>query len=469
MAEADSNLNLLAVSPVDGRYRRKVEALSETCSEFGLIRYRVGVEVAWLRFLVQDLRLVRQHALNEAQLQVLSSIYDSFSLDDAQRVRAIENETNHDVKAVEYFIKESLIQAGLSEISELVHFACTSEDINNVAYALMLRDVRRDTLTASMTQVIEKLMELAVEHADTPMLSRTHGQTASPTTLGKELVNVGARLLSWTEVLSRVAIRAKMNGAVGNFNAHATVVPEVDWPTASKSFIESLGFESNPYTTQIEPHDWITEYLNALVGFNQVLLDFDRDVWAYISIGYFKQKQIEGEVGSSTMPHKVNPIDFENSEGNIGIANALARHLADKLQISRWQRDLTDSTALRNLGVVFGHSLIAMSSTVRGMGKLEVDRQKMAADLDDAWEVLAEPVQTMMRLHGLPNPYETVKAVTRGKQMNEQLYRQMVTALGLDQDLREQLLALTPARYIGLAANLATSGIEEIKARLTSL
>lgn len=469
MSNYDTSSKLLAISPIDGRYRSKIEDLSALCSEFGLIRYRVGAEVEWLRFLVQHLRLASQSTLSEEELQALSRIFTSFTVDDAQRVRTIENETNHDVKAVEYFVKEALEAEGLNRISELVHFGCTSEDINNIAYAAMLSDVRVSHLTKGMKLVIEKLIDLAQANTETPMLSRTHGQTASPTTLGKELVNVALRLTGWLETLNNVEIRAKMNGAVGNFNAHAVALPDIDWITASKAFVESIGLTVNPYTTQIEPHDWIAEYLNALVGFNQVLLDFDRDVWGYISIHYFKQRQIEGEVGSSTMPHKVNPIDFENAEGNVGVANSLARHLADKLQISRWQRDLTDSTALRNLGAVFAHSLIAMQSTIRGIGKLEVDEQKMAIDLDGAWEVLAEPVQTVMRLQGIANPYERVKAATRGKQMNEQSYRDMVLSLELEPDIRDKLLALKPERYVGLAADLANRGIEEVKNRLTSL
>lgn len=460
---------LLAVSPLDGRYRRHVTELAPICSEFGLIHRRVAVEVEWLKFLVVDLRLVDNASLDADQQDALRAVQTEFTKADAERIRTIEREINHDVKAVEYFVKEALEAMNLERLKEFVHFACTSEDINNLAYAMMLRDARHDVLLPLMVDVAREILKFASNHLETPMLSRTHGQTASPTTLGKELVNVAARLTQWTEIFSKVAIQAKINGAVGNFNAHIAAAPEIDWATASESFIASLGFSPNPYTTQIEPHDWIAEYLNALAGFNQVLLDFDRDVWGYIALGYFKQKQVDGEVGSSTMPHKVNPIDFENSEGNIGVANALSRHLADKLLISRWQRDLTDSTALRNVGAVFGHSVIAIRSTSRGIKKLEVNKELIAKDLDEAWEVLSEAVQTAMRKQGISEPYEIVKEITRGKQLTESLYAEMLDELPLDPELRSELRAMHPSKYIGLAPQLGDKGIHELSVRLQDL
>ena len=460
---------LLAVSPLDGRYRRYVANLATICSEFGLIQRRVAVEIEWLKFLVQDLRLVENKRLEVGELSALHSIQTDFTVSDAERIRAIERETNHDVKAVEYFVKEALESNDLAVLKEYVHFACTSEDINNLAYAMMFRDARRNVVMPLMMEVIGELLSLASQHQETPMLSRTHGQTASPTTLGKELVNVAARLTQWAERLNESAIRAKMNGAVGNFNAHVAAVPEIDWFTATSSFVETLGFTNNPYTTQIEPHDWIAEFFNSLIGFNQVLLDFDRDVWGYIALGYFKQRQVEGEVGSSTMPHKVNPIDFENSEGNVGIANALARHLADKLLISRWQRDLTDSTALRNVGATFGHTVVAIRSTIRGIKKLEVDSRRMELDLDEAWEVLSEAVQTVMRTQGVPDPYEIVKEITRGKHLTEARYAEMLEQLPIDSDVRSQLRSMHPSTYIGLAKELTDKGIHELSNRVQNL
>ncbi|MCY4096236.1 MAG: adenylosuccinate lyase [Gammaproteobacteria bacterium] len=460
---------LLAVSPIDGRYRRHVAELATICSEFGLIHRRVAVEIEWLKYLVVDLRLIGDTNLGSQQISSLQAIQTDFSTVDAERIRAIERTTNHDVKAVEYYVKEALERANLNAIKEYVHFACTSEDINNLAYAMMFRDARRDVLLPLMVDLTREILGLAAAHIETPMLSRTHGQTASPTTLGKELVNVAARLTQWAERFNDVPIQAKINGAVGNFNAHVAAAPEIDWQTVSSTFVAALGFTPNPYTTQIEPHDWMAEYLNALAGFNQVILDFDRDVWGYISLGYFKQKQIEGEVGSSTMPHKVNPIDFENSEGNVGIANALARHLADKLLISRWQRDLTDSTVLRNAGMVFGHTAIAIKSAVRGIKKLEVNHELLVEDLNKAWEVLSEAVQTVMRRHGHPDPYETVKDITRGRQLSESLYMEVLDELPLDEQLRSQLKVMHPSRYIGLATQLADDGIHELTVRLQNL
>ncbi len=460
---------LLAISPLDGRYRKHVQELATSCSEFGLIHRRTIVEVRWLLFLINDLKLVPGITLSETQIRKVLSIQENFDSSDAARIRAIERTINHDVKAVEYFVKESLESHGMSDLKEYVHFACTSEDINNLAYAMMLRDVRRDTLLPHMTNLMRALVELAARHVATPMLSRTHGQTASPTTLGKELINVAARLLHWAETYQNVTIQAKMNGAVGNFNAHVVASPEIDWPTASASFIGMLGFTANPYTTQIEPHDWIAEYLNAIVGFNQTLLDFVRDIWGYIALGYFKQRPMDGEVGSSTMPHKVNPIDFENAEGNIGVGNAIARHLADKLQVSRWQRDLSDSTVLRNVGAVFGYTAIAIRNTLRGLHKLDVDRDQIESDLEDAWEVLSEALQTVMRKHGLPNPYETVKAITRGRQFDEGLFFDMLDSLQVPSSVRTQLQNLQPNTYIGLSQQLAETGIDEINRRLEAL
>ena len=469
LARTTASNELLALSPLDGRYRRHVAELATICSEFGLIQRRVTVEVEWLKFLVADLRLVSEITLDTNQIAALQAIQTEFDTSDAERVRAIERETNHDVKAVEYFVKEKLENIDLHELKEYVHFACTSEDINNLAYAMMLRDARRDVILPLMVDITREILSLGASYLETPMLSRTHGQTASPTTLGKELVNVAARLTQWAERFSEVAIQAKINGAVGNFNAHVAAAPEIDWPTASATFVGTFGFTPNPYTTQIEPHDWIAEFLNAVTGFNQVILDFDRDVWGYIALGYFKQKQVAGEVGSSTMPHKVNPIDFENSEGNIGVGNAIARHLADKLLISRWQRDLTDSTALRNIGSVLGHTVIALRSTSRGLKKLEVNQPLLAKDLEEAWEVLSEAVQTVMRRHNLPDPYETVKEITRGKQLTEPLYAEMLDKLPLDKELRSQLRAMHPSTYIGLATELADKGVHELSVRLQDL
>lgn len=460
---------LLALSPLDGRYHRHVAELATICSEFGLIQRRVAVEVEWLKYLFADLRFVSGTALDPEQIGALRAIQTEFDPTDAERVRAIEREINHDVKAVEYFVKEKLESIDLHELKEYVHFACTSEDINNLAYAMMLRDARRNILLPLMVRVTQEILALASAHLETPMLSRTHGQIASPTTLGKELVNVAARLTQWAERFNEVAIQAKINGAVGNFNAHVAAAPEIDWPIASATFVSALGFTPNTYTTQIEPHDWIAEFLNAVTGFNQVILDFDRDIWGYIALGYFKQKQVAGEVGSSTMPHKVNPIDFENSEGNLGVGNAIARHLADKLLVSRWQRDLTDSTALRNIGSALGHTVIALRSTSRGLKKLEVNQALLAKELEDAWEVLSEAIQTVMRRDGVPDPYETVKEITRGRQLTEALYAEILEKLPLNEELRSQSRAMHPSTYIGLAKELADNGVHELSVRLQNL
>ena len=447
---------LTAISPVDGRYAGRLGDLRELFSEFGLIRTRVLVEVRWLKHLsalegVSEVPTFSDEAL--AELDRLESEFDEAC---AARVREIEKTTNHDVKAVEYFIKERLQgNAELEAVFEFVHFACTSEDINNLAYGCLLLEARRKTVLPVMDRVIDAIQALAESQAEQPMLARTHGQPASPTTLGKEMANVVARLARQRTQLAEVSILGKMNGAVGNYNAHLAAYPELDWPSIGRDFVESLGLEQNPYTTQIEPHDYMAEFFHALSRFNTVLLDFDRDIWSYISIGYFKQKTVEGEVGSSTMPHKVNPIDFENSEGNLGIANAIMAHLAEKLPISRWQRDLTDSTVARNLGVGIAHSLIAYSSTLKGISKLEVDPRQMQEDLDGNWSVLAEAIQTVMRRHGVEEPYEKLKALTRGQQIDAELLAKFVQNLDIPDAARRELLGLTPERYTGNAAEQA--------------
>jgi adenylosuccinate lyase len=405
---------LNALSPVDGRYASKVDDLRPIFSEYGLIRHRILVEIRWLQALAEAPEIAEVPPLSEHAKHLLDGIFDGFSEEDAQRVKNIESSTNHDVKAVEYFLKERIAgNAELEAVAEFIHFACTSEDINNLAYALMLREARTQALLPAADQLIDALRGMAHGFADLPMLSRTHGQPASPTTLGKEFANVVHRLSRQRAQLASVPMLGKINGAVGNFNAHLSAYPEVDWPALAERFVTGLGLDWNPYTIQIEPHDYIAELCDALARFNTVLLDFDRDVWSYISIGYFRQRTVAGEVGSSTMPHKVNPIDFENSEGNLGIANALLGHFAAKLPVSRWQRDLTDSTVLRSVGVALGHSLIAYHATLRGLGKLEATPERLAADLDSCWEVLAEPVQTVMRRYGIEKPYEKLKELTR--------------------------------------------------------
>ena len=448
---------LLALSPVDGRYAGKVDALRPIFSEYGLIRARVRVEVEWLLALAAEPGIVELPAFSAEAIARLRALADAFGPDDAARVKKIEATTNHDVKAVEYFIKEQLKDdKELGPALEFVHFACTSEDINNLSYALMLRDARHDVLLPAVDRLIEKLRALAHAHAPLPMLSRTHGQTASPTTVGKEFANVLARLLRQRRQLADVELLGKINGAVGNYNAHVVAYPEVDWPTFARGFVDSLGLDFNPWTTQIEPHDTIAEICDVMRRIDTIAIDLCRDVWGYISLGYFKQAVKAGEVGSSTMPHKVNPIDFENAEGNFGIANALLTHFAEKLPISRWQRDLTDSTVLRALGTGFAHALIAFDALARGLDKLSVNRERLAADLDAAWEVLAEPVQTVMRRHGLPNPYEQLKALTRGHGIDAQAMQAFIETLQLPADAKQRLLALTPATYTGLAARLAT-------------
>jgi adenylosuccinate lyase len=445
-----------ALSPLDGRYASRCAPLRPIFSESGLMRRRVAVEVEWLIALGDEPGIAEVPPFDDAARQALRTLASDFSSQDAARVKAIEATTNHDVKAIEYFIKEKLAgRAELARALEFVHFACTSEDINNLAYALMLRDCRADVLLPQLEAIGATLTALAHEHAGLAMLSRTHGQPASPTTLGKEIANVAQRLARQVQSLADVALLGKLNGAVGNFNAHVAAYPEVDWPALSERVVTSLGIDWNPYTTQIEPHDCIAELCDAARRIDVVLIDFCRDVWGYVSLGYFKQSLKAGEVGSSTMPHKVNPIDFENAEGNFGVANALFHHFAEKLPVSRFQRDLSDSTVLRVLGTAFGHQLVALDSLARGLAKLSANPERIAADLDQAWEVLGEAVQTVMRRHGLPEPYEQLKALTRGKGIDRDSLRAFVESLALPDEARAALLALTPATYTGLAARLA--------------
>jgi adenylosuccinate lyase len=449
---------LRAISPVDGRYASKAGPLRDVFSEFGLIRFRVLVEVRWLQFLADEPAVAELAPLPGHLKDMLNGIVDGFTGEDAARIKAIEATTNHDVKAVEYYLGERLGEGSdAAAVRGFIHFGCTSEDINNLAYALMLRHGRDDVLLPAMRELGAALDAMSRRHADLAMLSRTHGQTASPTTLGKEIANVAERLRLQRDGLQAVAVRGKFNGAVGNFNAHVAAYPEVDWPAVSARFVESLGLDANAMTTQIEPHDWIAEYCHALARYNTVLTDLCRDVWGYISLGYFRQRRVEGEVGSSTMPHKINPIDFENAEGNLGVANALLGHFAAKLPLSRWQRDLTDSTVLRNVGVALAHSLIAVESCRRGLGKLQPDPERIAADLDDAWEVLGEAVQTVMRRYGIDEPYEKLKALTRGRRIDREALADFIRSLDIPEAERQRLLALTPASYTGLAAELTRS------------
>ena len=444
---------LTAVSPIDGRYGARTATLRSVFSEFGLIKRRVLVEVRWLQQLAQLAAVTEVPALSEQASAALDTIARDFSEADAQRIKAIEATTNHDVKAVEYFIKKRFAgNAELEHIAEFVHFACTSEDINNLSHALMLRDGMQDVLLPTMQRLLVALSELAVAHADTPMLSRTHGQTASPTTMGKEIANVVARLRRQLAQLEAAGYLGKINGAVGNYNAHLSAYPEVDWQANAEAFVTGLGLGWNAYTTQIEPHDYMAELFDAMARFNTVLIDLDRDLWGYISLGYFRQRTVAGEVGSSTMPHKVNPIDFENSEGNLGLANAVFQHLASKLPISRWQRDLTDSTVLRNMGVGFGYSLIAYEASLKGIGKLQLNEARLAEDLEQSWEVLAEPIQTVMRRYGIEKPYEKLKELTRGQDMSRETLQTFIAALEIPAAAKESLLALTPAGYTGNAA-----------------
>jgi adenylosuccinate lyase len=448
--------SLTAISPIDGRYGSKCADLRPIFSEYGLIRHRVLVEVRWLQMLAANPGIPEVPAFTEHSSKLLDAIVDNFQEEDAQRVKNIERTTNHDVKAVEYFLKEKITgNDELEAVSEFIHFACTSEDINNLSYALMLREARTQALLPQMDEVIDAIRALAHEHATQPMLSRTHGQPASPTTLGKEMANVAARLMRQRAQLVTVPLLGKINGAVGNYNAHLSAYPELDWADIAEKFVTSLGLDFNPYTIQIEPHDYIAELFDVVARFNTILLDFDRDVWGYIAQGYFKQKTIAGEVGSSTMPHKVNPIDFENSEGNLGLANAIFNHLSAKLPISRWQRDLTDSTVLRNLGVGIGHSVIAYQSSLKGISKLEVNPARLNADLDNCWEVLAEPVQTVMRRYGIEKPYEKLKELTRGTGIDQERLQQFVATLAIPDDAKAALLKLTPATYLGTAVQQA--------------
>ena len=443
---------LTAISPTDGRYGEKTVDLRPLFSEFGLIHHRVMVEVRWLQALADNESISEVPAFDQKTNNLLDSIVAQFSLEDAQRVKNIEKTTNHDVKAVEYFLKEKIRgNAALEAVNEFFHFACTSEDINNLSYALMLKSGRDTVIIPVMDEIIHNLAALAHEFAEYPMLSRTHGQTASPTTVGKELANVVYRLRKQRNEVADVAILGKINGAVGNYNAHMVAYPEIDWPAFAKGFIESLGIQLNPYTIQIEPHDYIAELFDAMARFNTILIDLCRDTWAYISLGYFKQKTVAGEVGSSTMPHKVNPIDFENAEGNLGVANALFNHLAGKLPVSRWQRDLTDSTVLRTLGTGIAHSLIAYQSLQKGLNKLEVNAARLNDDLESSWEVLAEPIQTVMRRYGIENPYEKLKELTRGKAITRDDLHQLINSVELPDEARERLLQLTPQTYIGNA------------------
>ena len=447
---------LTALSPLDGRYADKVAPLRPIFSEFGLMHRRVQVEIEWLLALAAAPDVPELAPFAPAQITALRALASDFGSAEGERVKAIEATTNHDVKAIEYFIKERMAaDPALADASEFVHFGCTSEDINNLSYALMLRDARADVLLPQLDAVIARLRDLAHSNAGVSMLARTHGQTASPTTLGKEMANVAARLSRQRAQLAAVEIQGKINGAVGNYNAHLVAYPDVDWRAFAERFVRSLGLGCNAWTTQIEPHDGIAEYCDAVRRANTILIDLARDIWGYISLGYFGQTVKAGEVGSSTMPHKVNPIDFENAEGNFGIANALLGHFAEKLPISRWQRDLTDSTVLRALGVAFGHTLVALASLQKGLGKLTVHTERIAADLDHSWEVLAEAVQTVMRRYGLPKPYEQLKALTRGHGITRESMREFIGGLDLPAEAKQRLLDLTPAGYTGLAETLA--------------
>ena len=451
---------LSAISPVDGRYGSKVKSLRPIFSEFGLIKYRVTVEVRWLQKLAETSAIAEVPAFSAQANAALDAIVTDFSEADALSIKKIEATTNHDVKAVEYFLKDKIADnAELHAVTEFIHFACTSEDINNLSHGLMLNDCREQVLLPEMDKILAAIKALAIEYKTIPMMCRTHGQPASPSTLGKEMANVYVRLQRQREQIAKVELLGKINGAVGNYNAHLSAYPEVDWHEYANEFVTSLGLSFNPFTTQIDPHDYIAELFDAIARFNTILIDFDRDIWGYIAMGHFKQKTIAGEIGSSTMPHKVNPIDFENSEGNLGIANALFSHLAQKLPISRWQRDLTDSTVLRNLGVGFAHAIIAYGATLKGISKLQVNEANLAAELDSNWEVLAEPVQTVMRRYGIEKPYEKLKELTRGKRVNGDSMRAFIMTLELPDHAKAQLCEMTPASYIGRAVSF----IDELK------
>lgn len=454
--------SLTAISPVDGRYGDKVSALRTIFSEYGLLKFRVQVEVRWLQKLAACAEIKEVPAFDTNTNAFLDKIVEEFSEEDAQRIKTIERTTNHDVKAVEYFLKEKVATIpALHEVSEFIHFACTSEDINNLSHALMLQTARQDVVLPYWRKIIDAIKSLALEYRDIPLLSRTHGQPATPSTVGKEFANVAYRMERQFRQLAHVEIMGKINGAVGNYNAHIVAYPEVDWHSFSETFVTSLGITWNPYTTQIEPHDYIAELFDCMARFNTILIDFDRDIWGYIALNHFTQKTFAGEIGSSTMPHKVNPIDFENSEGNLGLANAVLGHLASKLPVSRWQRDLTDSTVLRNLGVGLGYALIAYQATMKGISKLEVNQAHLLNELDHNWEVLAEPIQTVMRRYGIEKPYEKLKELTRGKRVDAVGMQAFIDALALPEEEKTRLKAMTPANYIGRAATL----VSELNAR----
>lgn len=448
---------ITALSPLDGRYQTKVESLRIYFSEFALIRYRVQIEVAWIKALSNEPGIFEVPPFSSETNKQLDNLVVKFSVADGEAVKAIEATTNHDVKAVEYWLKQKLADnAEIAKVAEFIHFACTSEDINNLSHGLMLKSSLEQVMLPALDRIVNRLIELAHQLADVPMLARTHGQPATPTTLGKEIANVVYRLQRGKKQLEAISILGKINGAVGNYNAHLSAYPDLDWEKFAQLFVENLGLEFNPYTTQIEPHDTIAELFDAYARINTILLDLNRDIWGYISLGYFKQKTKAGEVGSSTMPHKVNPIDFENSEGNLGIANALLRHLSEKLPVSRWQRDLTDSTVLRNMGVALGHTLLAYDSCTKGLNKLDINPEQLLADLDSTWEVLAEPIQTVMRRYGVSNPYEQLKALTRGKSgITKETLHQFIVDLNIPVAEKDRLLALTPRNYIGKASTLA--------------
>ncbi|MCW8108174.1 adenylosuccinate lyase [Alteromonas ponticola] len=446
---------LTAISPVDGRYAGKSQALRSIFSEYGLLKYRVEVEVRWLQMLAEHPQISEVPAFSQSANQLLDKIVTDFSVNDAQRIKDIERTTNHDVKAVEYFLKEKVTSHDeLNKVNEFIHFACTSEDINNLSHGLMLSEARESVLLPYCDKLIDAISQLAKAYRDIPMMARTHGQPASPTTMGKEMANVALRLIRQRKQIAQIELMGKINGAVGNYNAHLSAYPNIDWHAFSEKFVTRLGLTWNAFTTQIEPHDYIAELFDAVARFNTILIDFDRDVWGYIALGHFKQKTVAGEIGSSTMPHKVNPIDFENSEGNLGLANAVFNHLSAKLPISRWQRDLTDSTVLRNLGVGAGYSVIAYEATLKGIGKLEVNEASLRAELDANWELLAEPIQTVMRRYGIEKPYEKLKELTRGKKVNAEVIADFIDKLEMPDSAKAELKALSPATYIGDAIRL---------------
>ena len=455
---------LTAINPIDGRYGEKTAELRPYFSEFGLIYYRVYVEIRWFQFLASQRKIKELPALGDEENNFLEKLIVDFDETEAAIVKSNEATTNHDVKAVEYYLKSKFVASGISSLEkniEFIHFACTSEDINNLSHALMLKDGRDGVLQPLMDELTQKLAEFARDYANLPMLSRTHGQTATPTTLGKEFANVVARLRRQVKQLGAVQIMGKINGAVGNLNAHQVTYPDLDWLAMSEQFVSSLGIIWNPYTTQIEPHDYMAEMFQAMSRFNTILIDFNRDIWSYISIGYFKQRKVEGETGSSTMPHKVNPIDFENSEGNLGIANAIFGHLSEKLPISRWQRDLTDSTVLRNMGTGLAYSLLSYKSTLKGLGKLEINPSALEEDLNRSWEILAEPIQTIMRRHGVEEPYEKLKELTRGQSLKQESIEQMLETLDIPESARALIRELTPMNYTGLASELVEKLLDE--------